>query len=78
MPDDVLKSIADNADIIIAGYAFTKINELIRVLNLEKTDYAAVLDVDGNMIETSMDDAELALVQSYYVRNKEFMVESNA
>lgn len=78
MQDDKLKEIADAADLIVAGYAFTYHNNSIRVLNLEKTDFAAVLDAEGNMIETTMDDAELSLVQSYYFVNKELMEENNA
>lgn len=73
MPDNILKEIADAADLIIAGYAFSKNDECIRVLNLEKPEYAAVLDKEGNMIETTMDDVELSLIQSYYLRNKELM-----
>lgn len=78
MPDNLLQEIADAADIIIAGYAFSKTGAYIRVLNLEKTENAAVLDKEGNMIETTMDDIELSLVQSYYLRNKELMEEDDA
>ena len=78
MPDKVLKEIADAADIIIAGYAFSENNGCVRVLNLEKPEYASVLDKEGNMVETTMDDMELSLVQAYYLRNKELLEEDDA
>ena len=79
MSDSMIKDIADKADVIVAGFAFTKIeNGRIRVLNLEKTNEVCVLAPDGNMLETTMDDATVCLVQAYYLKNKEFMEGSNA
>lgn len=78
MPEKMLINIADRADIIIAGYALTKNEDGIHVLNLEQPTSAAVLSVDGNMIETTMTDTELALVQSYYLRNRELLEEEDA
>lgn len=44
MPDKELKRIADKADMIIAGYSFTKDQEgFIRVLNLENPEEACLL-----------------------------------
>ncbi len=37
------KTIADNADLIINGYAFTKSGDYIRVLNLNRPNKALVL-----------------------------------
>lgn len=43
---------------IVAGYAFTPFEDnKIRILNLENTKEAAVIDKNGNMIETTMNDA---------------------
>ena len=42
MPLDI-KDIADTADMIINGYAFTRDGEYIRILNLEHLNPAAVL-----------------------------------
>ncbi len=79
MPENKLKEIADNADIIIAGYSFTKDTDgYIRVLNLENPEEACVLQQDGTMIETTMDDITVLKVQSYYLKNKEFMEDSDA
>ena len=44
MPVEQLKKIADEADMIVAGYAFTKNAEgLIQVLNLSNPEEACVL-----------------------------------
>ena len=59
MPD--VKSIADKADIIINGYAFTRKDESIQVLNLNSPNKAVVFSTDGEVLETTMDDIELSI-----------------
>ncbi|MCH5272032.1 MAG: hypothetical protein J1E35_00020 [Lachnospiraceae bacterium] len=67
--------VADQADMIINGYAFTKENELIRILNLNNTDKSVVVDKSGKVLETSMDDIEIQIVINYLNNNQEFMEE---
>lgn len=67
--------VADQADMIINGYAFTKENELIRILNLNNTDKSVVVDKVGKVLETSMDDIEIQIVKNYLENNQEFMEE---
>ena len=67
-----LQAIADNADVIVNGYAFTKSNDRISVLNLNKPDRAAVLRPSG-VLETSRDDIELSIVTEYLQRNLKYM-----
>lgn len=69
-----IKDIADKADMIINGYAFTKDNEWVRVLNLNCINHAAVIYND-KIIATNMDDVENEIVMDYYNRNKQFMEE---
>ncbi len=73
---DKLTEIADQADMIVNGYAFTKEKDVVRVLHLEFPHNAAVLSEDGSVIETNMDDIELALVGKYYARNRKFLFAS--
>ena len=73
MPD-ILK-VADEADLIVNGYAFTKCEEGYRVLNLNKPDRAVVLSVAGETLETTMDDIEIQIVKDYYQKNRKFMEE---
>lgn len=69
-----LERIADNANMIVNGYAFTAAeNGRVRVLNLNAPDCAAVLSDSGEALEMTMDDIELGIVQRYYCDNREFM-----
>lgn len=67
-----VKKIADNADMIINGYAFTKDINKIKVLNLNCINHAAVI-FNGIIIESNMDDIENQIVIDYYNSNKQFM-----
>lgn len=65
--------VADKADVIVNGYAFTKAGENVKVLNLNHVDRAAVLRNDGEVLETSMDDIELDIILDYYKKNRKYM-----
>ena len=65
--------VADAAEVIVNGYAFTKDGTNVKVLNLNRADKAAVLSQDGEVLETSMDDVELDIVIDYYKRNRKYM-----
>ncbi len=68
-----IKKVADNADMIINGYAFTKCEEGFRILNLNRPDRALVISKTEEILETSMDDIEIQIVIDYYRKNKKFM-----
>ncbi len=72
-----VKNIADKADMIINGYAFTRDNEWVRVLNLNCINHAAVI-LNDKIVETNMDDVEKEIVMDYYRSNKQFMEEWDA
>ena len=71
MPD--IKTIADKADVIINGYAFTRSEDRIQVLNLNSPDKAAVFSADGQVLETTMDDIELSIASRYLQQNLKYM-----
>lgn len=71
MPD--IKIIADKADIIVNGYAFTREDDCIRVLNLNNPSKAVVFSADGEVLETTMDDIELSIASRYLRQNLKFM-----
>jgi hypothetical protein len=71
MPD-ILK-VADEADLIVNGYAFTKCTEGYRILNLNRPERAMVLSKTGETLETTMDDIEIKIVKDYFEKNKQFM-----
>ncbi len=71
MPD--IKTIADKADVIVNGYAFTRKDERIQVLNLNCPDKAVVFGIDGEVLETTMDDIELSIASRYLLQSMKYM-----
>ena len=72
---DKIKEIADKADMIVNGYAFTRENDQIRILNPNNLDKALV---DGKVLETTMDDIEIRIVLDYWNSDREFMEDEDA
>ena len=75
---DKIKEIADKADMIVNGYAFTRENNQIRILNLNNLEKAFVISEDGKVLETTMDDIEIRIVLDYWNRDCEFMENEDA
>lgn len=73
-----IKEIADRADMIVNGYAFTRENGQIRVLNLDNLDKALVMSEDGRVLQTTMDDIEIRIVLDYWDIDRRFMDDENA
>ena len=65
--------VADAAEMIVNGYAFTKIGDNVKVLNLNKPEKAAYLSQIGDVLETSMNDIELDIMLEYYQKNRKDM-----
>ena len=61
------------ADIIINGYAFTRKDDGIHVLNLNSPNRAVVFSSDGRVLETTMDDIELSIASRYLQQNRKYM-----
>ena len=70
-----IMDVADAAEVIVNGYAFTKAGENVKVLNLNRPEKAAYLSQAGEVLETSMDDVELDIVLEYYQKNRKYMAE---
>lgn len=70
---DKIREISDRADMIVNGYAFTRENGQIRVLNLNNLDKALVLSEDGRVLQTTMDDIEIRIVLYYWDNDRKFM-----
>ena len=75
---DKIKEIADKADMIVNGYAFTRENNQIRILNLNNLEKALVISEDGKVLETTMDDIEIRIVLDYSNSDCEFMENEDA
>ena len=70
---DKIREIADRADMIVNGYAFTRENGQIRVLNLDNLDKALVMSEDGRVLQTTMDDIEIRIVLYYWDNDRKFI-----
>ena len=71
MPD--IETVANKADVIVNGYAFTREEDGIHVLNLNSPDKAVVFNEEGEVLETSMDDIELSIASRYLKQNLKYM-----
>ena len=75
MSDAKIREIADKADMIIRGYAFTREDALIRILNLNDRESSMVITSDGTMVETNMNEIEQALVLDIWQKDSKYMEE---
>ncbi|MBR5178593.1 MAG: hypothetical protein IKW90_07350 [Lachnospiraceae bacterium] len=73
------RDIANEADVVIDGYAFIKKSDnRIAIVNLNREGHAAVLLPSGEIDETSMDEIELSISMDYLERAKKYMEDSYA
>lgn len=78
MPDSEIKKIAENSDLIVDGYAFSRCDIGFRVLNLNNPERASVVDINGDILETNMDDIEARIVSDYLIKSLVFLEAQNA
>lgn len=79
MSNDELMRLSSDADMIVCGYAFSKSEDSnIRVLDLRKPHHALLMSPQGEVLETTMDDVELNIVEGYWNKNQKYMEESYA
>ena len=69
------KEVADRADMIVSGYAYTIKNNYIEVTDLNDLQKCAVIQ-NGDIAESLMSDEEDALVLKYYCRNRKILEDS--
>ena len=67
------KKIADEADVIIDGYAYIRKDQNITIVNLNREGHAALVFPSGEVVETSMDEIELAIAMNYLERARKYM-----
>lgn len=71
--NEKVNRLAEEAKMIIDGYAFIKEENGILAINLNNPDKAALLDENADATETSMDDIELCIIKKYFEKNRRFM-----
>lgn len=65
--------IADEAEVIIDGYAVSRWGTGCRVMNLNMPDKVTVFSKDGIALETTMDDIELHIAQKHFLAAQKYM-----
>ena len=76
MSDQEVMAIAENARMVVGGYAFTERQDKnISILNLYHPDCAMVVDKEGDLIETNMDPIEQRIVLDICRKNLQFWEE---
>lgn len=70
-----VQEIADQADMIVAGYAFKVLKDHIEITDLNNLSNTAVIQND-ELVESVMSDEEDAIVMKYYNRNKDLLKET--
>ena len=69
------EQIAEQADMIVAGYAYKVHGDYIEVVDLSNTEKRAVIQ-HGDVIESVMSDEEDDQALRYYLRNREILEEA--
>lgn len=70
-----VQEIADQADMIVAGYAFKVLDDYIEITDLNNLAKTAVIQND-ELVESVMSDEEDDIVMKYYNRNKDLLKET--
>ena len=70
---NTVADIADRADMIVDGYAFTQRGDLIQVVNLHNLQEALVFDQKDRIVETTMSDIGISIVSALYQKNKQYL-----
>ncbi len=71
--------IAQEAKMIVSGYAFITKKDTITIVNLNKSDvHTCVINGKGQVLETCMDPIEQVIALKIWKENKEFLEEEIA
>lgn len=78
MTEEKIKAIADSANMVVGGYAFTKKDGVISVLNINNPSYAMVLSLEGKLLETNMEPIEQTFVMRIWEKNSSLLEDDDA
>ena len=74
-----LTTIADATAVIISGFAVKEKENGFSVYNLNNAEGVALFTTDGTLVETNMDDIELAMAKKNLLESKKYIeAEQNA
>ena len=72
MPDDRAIEIAENADLVLNGYAVMRDGDNFRVVNLRSGKAAYIMN-DGTLSETNMDNVESDIAIRIVLDNRRYI-----
>ena len=72
MDEEKARTIAENSDLVLNGYAVTLDAGNFRVVNL-KTGKAAYIMASGELSETNMDEVESAIAMRIVSENRKYI-----
>ena len=72
MSEEKAMAIAENANLVLNGYAVTLDGDNFRVVNL-RTGKAAYIMSSGELSETNMDDVEAAIAIRIVAENRKYI-----
>ena len=78
MTNEKMKELADRADMIVNGYAFTRKGDNVSVININRPFCSMYMTADGKMLESSMNEIEQAIVLKIWEKDSEYMEDPNA
>ena len=78
MTTEKIKEIADKADLIVRGYAFTKKEGNIAVININRPSSAMYMTHAGKMLESTMDEIEQAIVLKIWEKDSKYVEDLDA
>ncbi len=79
MTEEKRMAIADEAEMIVGGYAFIRKGDNIVIVNLnQKDEHAMLITKDGKMLESSMEPIEQVVALKKWQQNAQFMEEESA
>jgi len=72
MSEEMIRAVADAADLIVDGYAILPETSRIRIVHLY-TGHVAVVDPSQGVIESSMEEIEEVLALRHLEENRTFL-----
>jgi len=70
---ETIRKIAEQADMIVNGFAYRRLEDKVYVTNLNRPDKTLVLGLDDAVQSTTMDDIEIQVALKYLKRNRSFL-----
>lgn len=75
MSNTELNRIISRAAFIVDGYAFSKKENNVEIVALDTPNHVLIMSLNGGIIESSMDDIELTVVQDFWQKNKKYITD---